>query len=124
MALTDIQKVRIEVSDSSVTLPILSDEEYQYLLDKNSGSIRLASLDAARIIMFKLSQQGDESVNIFSIKGSKTAAEYRQALQLFITNASLNPNYSAAGAYAAGISAEDKLKYSSDLDSTIPSFDF
>jgi len=122
--LTEIEKVRIEVQDNETNFFILSDEEIQYILDKNYGSISLASIDAARIILFKLSQQGDESVSIFSIRGSKSAEQYREALKLYLNNSALNPNYSLASAYAAGITKSDMLLYSSDLDSTIRSFDF
>jgi hypothetical protein len=124
MALTDIEKVRIEYGDTNQELPLLSDEEIQYFLDKNSQSIRLASIECARVALFKLSQTGDEQVSIFSIKGSKSASEYREALKLYINNASLNPMFSTAQGYAAGISKSDMLVYTSDSDSTIRNFDF
>ena len=91
MALTDIQKVRIEVGDTDVSLPILPDDTYTYLLTKNNNSVARASLDAARIILLNLSQRDDTTVDIFSIKGSKAASEYRQSLILFLQNPALNP---------------------------------
>ena len=118
-----IQSVRTELSDSDVNFPILSDDEIQYFLDKNSGSISRASLDAAKTILFKLAQETDETVNIFSIKGSKAAESYRQALELYIKNVSLNPLYSNAGAYAAGISVADAAAYQT-IDSPIRTFEF
>ena len=124
MALTDIEKVRIEYGDTDITLPLLSNEEIQYFLDKNNSSIRLASIECARVALFALSRISDEQVSIFSIKGSKSAAEYREALKLFINNASLNPTFSTAQGYAAGISVSDMAIYTSDLDTTIRSFDF
>lgn len=120
---TDIAKVRTEISDSDVNFPILSNDEIQYFLDKNSGSISRASLDAAKTILFKLAQETDETVNIFSIKGSKAAESYRQALELYIKNVSLNPLYSNAGAYAAGISVADAAAYQT-IDSPIRTFEF
>ena len=77
MAYTDIQKVRIEVADLDPGLPLLADDEYAYLLEKNNNSVVRASVDAARIILLKLSQQTDETVSIFSVKGSKAAEQYR-----------------------------------------------
>lgn len=96
MALTTIQMVRVEVGDVDPALPILPDDTYDYLLTKNNNSITRASLDAARIILMNLSQRTDEQIDIFSIRGSKAASEYRQALALFISNPSLNPVLAAA----------------------------
>lgn len=120
---TDIDKIRIELSDTDVNFPLLSDSEYQYFLDKNSGSIGRASVDAAKTILFKLAQQTDEVVGIFSIKGKAAAESYRQALELYLKNASLNPLFSTTGAYAGGISLEDISSYQT-LDSTIRTFEY
>ena len=89
MAYTDIQKVRIEVADLDPGFPLLADDEYSYLLEENNNSIVRASVDAARIILLKLSQQTDETVSIFSVKGSKAAEQYRLALELYIKNPSI-----------------------------------
>ena len=35
MALTTVQKIRLEVGDNDVTFPILTDDEYKYFLSKN-----------------------------------------------------------------------------------------
>jgi hypothetical protein len=64
-------------------------------------------IDAAKSILFKLSMRGDETVDIFSVKGSKAAEQYRMALQLFIKNPDFNPALTLAGAYAGGISKQD-----------------
>ena len=120
---TDVEKCKVEVGDTDVNFPILSTEEYEYFLSKNGNSISRASLDAAKTILFKLAQETDETVNIFSIKGSKAAESYRQALELYIKNVSLNPLYSNAGAYAAGISLEDAAAYQT-IDSPIRTFEF
>ncbi len=75
-----ITAVRLEVADNDPALPILSDDEITYLLNKQNESIRKASLDAARIILLKLSQVGDEVVGMMSVKGSKVAEQYRLSL--------------------------------------------
>ena|SRR5574343_85018 len=120
---TDVQKVRLEVADTDVNFPILSDDEYQYFLDKNNNSISKAAIDAAKTILFKLAQATDEVVGLFSIKGRAAAESYRQALELYIKNVSLNPLYSNAGAYAAGISVADAAAYQT-IDSPIRTFEF
>lgn len=86
-----ITAVRLEVADNDPALPILSDDEITYLLNKQNESIRKASLDAARIILLKLSQVGDEVVGMMSVKGSKVAEQYRLSLELYLKNPNLNP---------------------------------
>lgn len=121
MALTEIQKIRIEVGDFDETLPILSDEEYQYFLDKNKGNIAYASMDASRTILFKLSQRTDETVDILSIKGSRAAEQYRLALQLFIKNPTLNPIISNAKAWFGGVSLNEMDENNRNPDNNIVS---
>lgn len=118
-----IGQCRSLVGDSDVSFPILSDDEYTYYLSLNNENVRLASVEAAKVIMFKLATQTDETVGLFQIKGQAAANAYREALKLFIKDASLNPIYSLAGAYASGISLIDMESYQT-LDSPIKSFDF
>ena len=119
MAYTDIQKVRIEVADLDPGFPLLADDEYSYLLEKNNNSIVRASVDAARIILLKLSQQTDETVSIFSIRGSKVAEQYRLALELYIKNPQLNPLYNNLQGYFGGISISDMQKNNTNSDNNI-----
>jgi hypothetical protein len=111
-----IQALRIELGDTSVEFPIMSDDEYNYFLGKHDWSIQRASMDAAKSIMLKLSMRTDESVDIFSIKGSSAAKNYMQALQLYIKNPSLNSLYDKVQGYAGGISKQDMLNNDSNLD--------
>lgn len=116
---TDIEKVRIECQDIDPALPLLPDSTYEYLLTKNNNSIVRASLDAARIILFQLSQRGDETVDIFTFKGTKSAESYRLALELFLKNPQLNPVLSSAGAYFGGVSKSDILANNQTLDNNV-----
>lgn len=117
MAFTDIQKVRIEVADTDINFPILSDDEYEYLLEKNNDSIRFAGIDAARIILMKLSITAtDQTVDIFSIKGAKAAEQYREALKLYLKSPELNPLANTAMPYAGGISRSDMVLNNSNSD--------
>lgn len=116
MALNNIQKVRLEVGDTEVDLPILSDEEYEYFLEKNSNSVRRASIDAAKSILFKMSMRSDETVDIFSIKGSKAAQSYVMALNMFLKNPDLNPILQSAMPYGSGISISDMQANIQDSD--------
>jgi len=119
MALTEIQKCRIEIADTDLSFPILTDEEYQYFLDKHIGSIMRASLDAARTALMKLSQRTDETVDIFSIRGSKAASEYRLALQLYLNNPNLNPVLLNTSAIISGTSISNMLENDANLDNNI-----
>lgn len=116
MPLTLIQQVRVEVADISIEFPFLDDATYQYFLDKNQNSIRRSALDAAKTILFQLSLRGDETVDIFSIKGSKSAEQYRLALGLFLKNPAMNPVLTSANPYASGISLVDMENNVSNLD--------
>lgn len=120
MALTTVQKVRIEVADTDVNFPILSDDEYKYFLEKNDDSIRRASLDAAKTILLKLSINGsDQTVDIFSIKGAKAAEQYRQALTLYIKNPDLNQLLQNVQGWAGGISKAEMLANDTNSDNVI-----
>lgn len=117
-----ITACRIELSDTDITLPILSDTEYGYFIDKNSGSIARASLDAAKTILFKLSiESTDEVVSVLSLKGSKAASEYRQALQLFVSNPYLNPIIGNANIWAGNVSRSEMQSNNTNCDNSIPS---
>ena len=114
-----IHALRIELGDVSAEFPIMSDDEYTYFLGKHDWNIRRASMDAAKSIMLKLSMRTDETVDIFSIKGSSAAKNYMQALQMYIKNPDLNALYDKVQGYAGGISKEDMLKNDSNLDNNI-----
>ncbi len=105
--LNPIKECRISVGDLDATFPILDDATYEYFIEKNEGSVRRASLEAAKTILFQLSMRSDETVDIFSIKGSKVAEQYRLALQLFLKDPNMNPVLTSAGGYAGGISLQD-----------------
>lgn len=117
-----IMKVRYEVQDlSGPGLYILDDTTITYFLEKNSEVIRLASLDAARAILLRLSMNAtDEIVDIFSIKGSKSASEYRQSLELYLKNPLLNGLNSDIMPYAGGISLSDMQANDANLDNVLP----
>jgi hypothetical protein len=114
-----IHALRIELGDTSPEFPIMSDDEYNYFLGKHDWNIRRAAMDAAKSIMLKLSMRTDETVDIFSIKGSSAAKQYIQALQMYIKNPDLNAIYDKVQGYAGGISKEDMLKNDSNLDNNI-----
>ena len=114
-----VKAIRIELGDTSPEFPIMSNEEYLYFLDKNDWSIRRAAMDAAKSMLMKLSLRSDESVDIFSIKGSGTAKQYMLSLQMYLKNPDLNPIYQNAMPYAGGISKTDMKNNNLNLDNNV-----
>ena len=119
MAYTLIQQVKLEVADLDASFPLLSDADYDYLLLKHNNSVVRAAVDAARIILLLLSQRTDETVDVFSVRGSKAAEQYRLALELYIKNPQLNPLYNNLKGYVGGISISDMEANNADLDNNI-----
>lgn len=118
MALSDIEKLRIEIGDTDVSFPILDDSSYQYFLDKHSNNLARASIDAARAILFQLSTMNSETVSIFSVKNTSAEA-YRQALLLYIKDQTLNPIYQSLKGYFGGVSISDMQANNADCDNNI-----
>lgn len=118
MALSDIEKLRIEIGDTDVSFPILDDSSYQYFLDKHNNNLGRASIDAARAILFQLSTMNSETVSIFSVKNTSAEA-YRQALLLYIKDQTLNPIYQSLKGYFGGVSISDMEANNADPDNNI-----
>lgn len=110
-----VQEIRYILGDTS-DLPVMSDQEICWFLDKNSGNLNRTALDVAKTMLFKLSMQSAETVDIFSINGSKAAAQYMEALKMYIKDPSLNPFIQNAVPYAGGISKSDMLANDSNAD--------
>ena len=93
MALTDISALKLEIGLVNEASNILSDEELTYFLEKNNNSIRKAGLDAAKTVLFVLSQLVHErSGSELEIWGHTWFENYMKTLQMYIND----PNYSIA----------------------------
>jgi hypothetical protein len=113
-----IQTVRIELGDTS-ELPVMSDEEITYFLAKNNWNIQRSCLDVAKTMLLKLSMISDQSVDIFSIRGSAAAKQYMQALKMYISDPNLNQALQNVQGYASGISKADMVANDSNADNNI-----
>ena len=113
MSLTPIEQVRLITQDNTPGLYIVSDDELQYFLDRNNGNINLTVIDVAKVILLNLSMRTDSTVDILSLKGSKTAEQFRLSLETIIKNQYLNPILANVNVYAGNISKED---YQNNLD--------
>ena len=107
MALTDIEKIKLEIGLVSQAADLLSDTELQYFLDKNYGSVKKASIDAAKTLLFILSQFTHEKNDILEIWGHTWFENYMKTLQLYINNPAYSLAIDSAKAYAGGISITD-----------------
>ena len=107
MALTDVEKIKLELGLVNEASDILSDEEITYFIEKNNNSVRKASLDAAKTVLFILSTRVHEKIEMLEIWGHTWFENYMKTLQMYIND----PNYSialeSAKAYAGGISVSD-----------------
>lgn len=119
MALTLIQQVRLTVQDNSPGLYILSEEEVQYFLDKNSSNVTRASIDAAKSILLNLSMRSDDTVDIFSIKSSKTAEQYRLSLEMFLRDPNSSPYLQNVQGWVGGISLAEMQTNIENTDNNI-----
>jgi len=115
-----ITKVRYEIQDTATGLYILDDTTITYFLEKNDESVQRASLDAARAVLFQLSiRANDSTVDIFSVKGSKAAQAYMDALKLYLKDATLNPVLNNCQGYVGNTSIADIQANDSTLDNNI-----
>ncbi len=115
-----IQKIRYELQDNTPGLYILDDSTLTYFLEKHSESISRATLDAARAMLFQLSQNAtNETVDLFSIKGAQAATAFREALELYIKNPYLNPLSSNLKGWIGGVSKSEMELNDSNLDNNI-----
>jgi hypothetical protein len=115
-----ITNVRREIQDTVTGMYLLDDATITYYLEKHQESIRRASLDCARALLLQLSMRANDStVDIFSIKGSKAAEAYMQALKLFLKDATLNPVLANAQGYFGNVSVADMQANESNSDNQI-----
>lgn len=104
MPFTDIAKVRLEIG---VDVSLMSDDEVQYFLDKNQGSIPRASQDAARALLFQLAQLTRYKAAELEDYQSDYFKNYMAALKLYLSDANYNIALMGATPYASGISRSD-----------------
>ena len=107
MTFTPVQQLRLEIALIGEAETLLSDEEVQYFLDKHNGSVKRASLDAAKTVLFILSQFTHERSDMLEIWNHTWFENYMKVLQLYITNPNFSVALEQAKVYAGGISVTD-----------------
>ena len=121
--LTPIEVVRLEIGLVGEAVDLLTDEEIQYFLEKNHDNVRKASVDAAKTVIFILSQRVHERASELEIWGHDWFNNYYKSLQLYLTD----PNYSiainSATPYAGGISKKDIRENIDNFDNQVVNVD-
>ena len=119
MALTLNQQVRLLCQDNTPGLYIISDDEIDFLLQRNNNNVDKAVYEALQIMLRYLAQRGDESIDVFSIRGSKSAEQMRLAIELYLKDPANNPLYKSLKGYVGGVSISDMEANNADLDNNI-----
>ena len=107
MALTPVSEIKLNLGLVGNAADILTDEELQYFLDKNNGSVKKASLDVAKTVLFILAQFTHEKNDILEVWGHTWFENYMKSLQLYLSNPAYSLAIDSAKAYAGGISVTD-----------------
>ena len=119
MALTLNQQVRLLCQDNTPGLYIISDDEIDFLLGRNNNNVDKAVYEALQIMLRYLAQRGDESIDVFSIRGSKSAEQMRLAIELYLKDPANNPLYKNLKGYVGGVSISDMDANNANLDNNI-----
>lgn len=114
-----IDRMRIDTGDTWDDMEYLTDNDYQYYLDRNEGSEKRATIDAMRAILFKLSRGARERTGDIEVYGSEYFKNYLQALTLILKNPDIM--LSLARPYAGGISKSDMFENDLNPDNTVRS---
>lgn len=119
MALSLNQQVRLLCQDNTPGLYIISDDEIDFLLQRNNNNVDKAVYEALQIMLRYLAQRGDESIDVFSIRGSKAAEQMRLAIELYLKDPANNPLYKNLQGFFGGVSISDMDANNANLDNNI-----
>lgn len=114
-------ELRLNIGDTDPVMPLLTDQEVTYFLTRNNDSVRRASVDAAKTILFKLSSYIRERVDVLEYYGSDYFKQYAAALKMYISDPNFSTAIQGAMPYAGGISRSDIEANLSNSDNyTVP----
>lgn len=108
MALTDVQKIKLEIGLFGEAEDILTDDEISYFLEKNNNNIKKACLDAAKTVLFYLAQLIHERSTADLEMWNHTWYEnYMRTLEMYINNPSYSIDITSLKPYCGGVSISD-----------------
>lgn len=111
-------RLRLIVGDTMVEIEYLSDETYQYLLDKHSNSETAAALEAARYILGSLARYSRQRTGDIEVYGAEMFKNYKDFLVELLRNPQMLLD--RAQVYAGGISKKDMKENDANPDNPSP----
>ena len=119
-ALSATDRVRLIVGDTATEFEYLSDETYEYLLNKYNDNETAAALEAARYILGSLAKYSRQRTGDIEVYGAEMFKNYKDFLIELIRNPQMLLD--RARAYAGGISKSDMIQNDSNSDNLCPTF--
>lgn len=113
-------RIRLMVGDTDPNYEFLTDDTYEYLLDKNNNNEKVSAKEAARYILAYIARFTRERTGDIEVYGNEFFRNYRQLL-LDLVN---NPNFGDVlpMPYAGGISKKDMLENDRNEDNNTNRF--
>ena len=112
-----IDALRLSVGDIWPDIELLQDADYEYFLIKNKNNNTMAMLEAAKVLLFKLSRFTRERTGDIEVYGDSWYKNFKSALELLLKDP--NMTLFSPMPYAGGISKSDMAKYTSDPDAVL-----
>ncbi len=107
MALDAVSAIKLEIGLVGSAEGILSNAELQYFLDKNNQSVKKAALDAAKTVLFILSQLTHTKASELESWDHDWFNNYYKTLQMYLNDSNFSFAINGAMPYAGGISVAD-----------------
>lgn len=112
-----VDRIRLAVGDIWDDMEMLTDDDYEYFLERNEGNENRATMDAIRAILFKLARMTRERTGDIEVYGSDWFNNYYKMLLLLLKDP--NAALSLAVPYAGGISRSDMLRNDLNCDNVV-----
>jgi len=119
-ATSAIDRVRLIVGDTNTEFDYLSDETYQYLLNKYQNNEQATAMEAARYILGSLAKYSRQRTGDIEVYGAEMFKNYKDFLIELLRNPQML--LARAQAYAGGISKSDMERNDMNPDNISPRF--
>lgn len=112
-----VDRIRLAVGDIWDDMEMLTDDDYEYFLERNQNNENRATMDAIKAILFKLARMTRERTGDIEVYGSDWFNNYYKMLMLLLKDP--NAALSLAVPYAGGISRSDMLRNDLNCDNVV-----
>lgn len=110
-----IDRVRLNVGDTDTYEEGLTDEVYQYVLDKNAGNEVPTTIECLKYLIAKYANLVTEKAGALFVKESEKYEQYKELLKMLVKDPTTAIT-KAGLPYAGGISVRDMDNNSCDPD--------